>query len=106
MDILSEKDPTPSVDRLTPLGDFATVLGIASNIPQLISVATTANPGESSIYTWLLSLASNIVWTWYGFKISALPLIISSIFSLLVSVYFIVAIISYSKLRKKASRDK
>lgn len=83
------------------IGLSAAALTALSLVPQLVKVWKDRDTGEISLL-WLLTLCGGLaLWTWYGFVLDDLPLILSSAFSLTVNSMLIILYFRFGNNRKK-----
>jgi len=70
---------------LNILATCVAIIAPLNAIPQIIKIFQTQSVGSVSLLTYLVVVATQIVWLIYGIKLSLKPLVISSIVVLLLS---------------------
>lgn len=81
----------------TIVGIAAGSFTAASLIPQVIRTFRTKDVSGISWFMFVVLLAGNGLWAWYGFLISSLPVIITNSFSFILDIVMLVLKIRYGK---------
>lgn len=66
-------------------------------LPQLIKTIKTKEVSDLSIYIFLMLVAGNSLWTYYGFLLKDTPIIATNIFSVLLNLSMLILKIKYGK---------
>jgi len=61
------------MDNLTLMFTLNGLVGSLMPLPQIITVFRNGSTRDVSLVTWIISLITSIVWTYYGFHIGAFP---------------------------------
>ncbi|GGH63223.1 MtN3 and saliva related transmembrane protein [Filimonas zeae] len=72
------------------VGLVAGICTSASLLPQLIKTFKTKKAGDVSVFMFIVMLAGNALWTFYGVTKSDLPIIATNIFALALNIVMLV----------------
>ena len=78
------------------IGIVAGVLTSSSIIPQLVKTIKTKEVADLSIYIFIILIAGNSLWGYYGILLKDIPLIATSIFSVVLNITMLILKIKYS----------
>jgi len=78
------------------LGIVAGVLTSGSMIPQLIKTVTTKDASNLSLLIFVILIAGNSIWGYYGFLKKDIPLIAASIFAVSINAVMLFLKIKFS----------
>ncbi len=78
------------------IGIIAGTLTAASLVPQLIKSIKEKKVDVSPIM-FILLIAGNGLWTWYGVKLESLPIIVTNSFGFLMDVLMLILRFKYGK---------
>ena len=82
------------------VGISAGIFTAVSTIPQIIKVIRDKKASDISPLMFMVLLAGNTLWCWYGVMLSDLPIIITNAFSSICDVLMIVLNYRYSNGKK------
>ncbi|GAA4904674.1 SemiSWEET transporter [Mucilaginibacter defluvii] len=74
------------MDSLEILGLIAGICTSTASIPQIVTTIKKKKVADVSPFMFLVLLAGNVLWTWYGFQRSDLPIIATNLFSVLMDI--------------------
>lgn len=75
------------MDKINILGYFATAMGLSMMLPQIAKMYRTKSVQDISLFTIFLYLFQSILWTIYGFLISAPPVYVGNAIATLIAVF-------------------
>ena len=88
------------------IGYVATAITTVATLPQLIRVIRLKDVEGISIWTYLLFIAGNILWIFYGFTVRGegkidYPIVIGNFISLSINSLLVILKVAWSKKRRK-----
>lgn len=84
------------------IGVAAGCLTAIAAIPQIVKVIKTKEVEHVSPFMFLILLAGNALWCWYGILLKDWPIIITNAFSLTMDILMLVLKAVYTKRGSKA----
>lgn len=90
------------MDLQSLLGPFASVVTVASFIPQVIKAWRSRSVKDVSYGMIILLLFSGLLWAWYGFLISDIPIILTNIAVALLNLAILTAKVRYRVVQQAA----
>ncbi len=73
------------MDYITLLGLTAGTLTTVSMLPQAVKILKTQSASDISLGMFAMLAAGLLLWIWYGFLISSMPVVIANIVSFLLA---------------------
>lgn len=80
-------------EKWNAIGILATVLSVVGYIPPIIQLIVSPGTNQFPQYNlslYVIAMTANIFWTTYGVGLKSLPLLVSSIITVLITLVFII----------------
>ncbi|MVN92964.1 SemiSWEET family sugar transporter [Mucilaginibacter aquatilis] len=85
------------MDVLEILGLVAGICTSTASLPQIISTIKTKKAAEVSPFMFIVLLAGNVLWTWYGLQKNDLPIIATNVLAVILDLVMLYLRFRYRK---------
>ncbi|WP_295767192.1 SemiSWEET transporter [uncultured Mucilaginibacter sp.] len=85
------------MDVLEILGLVAGICTSTASLPQIISTIKTKKASEVSPFMFIVLLAGNVLWTWYGLQKNDLPIIATNVLAVILDLVMLYLRFRYRK---------